>query len=168
MVEGIFLIAIGQRSGQNTGSEADTDASAQDEHGKNPEDARASFADRGHMLRKALDHTNLPLSYAVISQLADGTPASARDVVCALKPSYGTRKMLNKSAVCEMLATARENGLVEEFAQAPRPANAEGEDDRSGRYAGERRDSTSTGVCEETLYRMTPFGIETLERMLGA
>lgn len=167
MVAGIFLIAMGQRSGQNAGSEADTDANAQDEREKNPEDARVSFADRGHMLRKALDHMDPPLSYVVILQLADGTPASARDVVRALEPSYGTRKMLNESAVCEMLATARENGLVEEFAQAPRPANAEGEDDRSGGYTGECDDNTSSGDCGETLYRITPFGLETLERMLG-
>lgn len=167
MVAGIFLIAMGQRAGQDAGCEADTDANAQGERMENPEGVRVSFADRGHMLRKALDHTDLPLSYAVILQLADGAPASARDVECALEPSYGTRKMLNESAVCEMLATARENGLVEEFAKAPRTANAEGEDDRSGRYAGERRDTTSTGDCGETLYRMTPFGIETLERMLG-
>ncbi len=168
MVAGIFLIAMGQRSGQNAGSEADTDANTQGERMDNPENARAPFADRGHELRKALDHTDLPLSYAVILQLADGTPASARDVVRALEPSYGTRKMLNQSAVCEMLATARENGLVEEFAQAPRTTNDEGEDDRSGGHTGERRDTTSTGDCGETLYRMTPFGLETLERMLGA
>lgn len=168
MVAGIFLIAMGQRSGQDAGSEADTDANAQDEREKNPEDALVSFADRGHMLRKALDHTDLPLSYVVILQLADGVPASARDVVCALEPSYGTRKMLNENAVCEMLATARENGLVEEFAQASRTANAGGEDDHGGRCTGERRNTTSTGDCGETLYRMTSFGIETLKRMLGA
>lgn len=167
MVVGIFLIAMGQRSGQNTGSETGTDANAQDERGKNPKNARVSFADRGHMLRKALDHTDLPLSYAVILQLADGAPASARDVMCALKPSYGTRKMLNESAVCEMLATARENGLVEEFSQAPRTAGAEGDDDHDGRRTGERGDTTSTEDYGETLYRMTPFGIETLKRMLG-
>ena len=120
------------------------------------------------MLRKALDHMDPPLSYVVILQLADGTPASARDVECALEPSYGTRKMLNESAVCEMLATAQENGLVEEFVQEPRPANAEGEDDRTDGHTGERDDNTSSGDCGETLYRMTPFGLETLERMLGA
>ena len=167
MVAGIFLIAMGQRSEQDAGCEADTDANAQGERVENPEDARASFADRGHMLRKALDHTDLPLSYAVILQLTDGVPASARDVVCALDPSYGTRKMLNENAVCEMLATARENGLVEEFAKTPRTANAEGEDDHTGGHKGECDDNTSSGDCGETLYRMTPFGLETLERMLG-
>lgn len=168
MVAGIFLIAMGQRSGQNTGSETGTDARTQGECERNSEGARVSFADRGHMLRKDLDHTDLPLSYAVISQLADGTPASARDVMCALKPSYGTRKMLNESAVCEMLATARENGLMEEFSQASPTANAEGKDARTDGYTGERGNNTSTGDCRETLYRMTPFGLETLERMLGA
>ena len=167
MVTGIFLIAMGQRSGRNAGCETDTDARAQGEREKNHEDVRASLAGRGHMLRKALDHTDLPLSYAVILQLADGVPASARNVARALEPSYGTRKMLNESAICEMLATALENGLVEEFAQAPRTANAEGEDGHSGRCASERDNNRSTGDCGETLCRMTPFGIETLERMLG-
>ena len=168
MVAGIFLIAMGQRPGQDAGCETDTDANAQDEREKNPEDARASFADRGNMLRKVLDHTDLPLNYAVILHLADGAPASARDVVRALERSYGMRKMLNESAVCEMLATALENGLVEEFAQAPRTANAEDEDNHTGGHTGERDDNTSTGDCEETLYRMTPFGLETLEKSLRA
>ena len=167
MVAGIFLIAMGQRSGQDANCKTGANSHAKGEREENPKNARAPFADRGHMLRKALDHTDLPLSYAVIMQLADGAPASARDVVRALEPSYGTRKMLSESAVCEMLATARENGLVEEFAQAPRTANAEGEDDRTGGHTGERGDTTSTGDCRETLYRMTSFGLETLERMLG-
>lgn len=168
MVAGIFLIAMGQRTGQDAGCETDTDARTQGECEKNSEGARAPFADRGHELRKALDHTDLPLSYAVILQLADGTPASARDVVRALEPSYGTRKMLNQSAVCEMLATARENGLVEELAQAPRTANAGGADGHDGGHTGERDDNASTGDCGETLYQMTSFGLETLEKSLGA
>ncbi len=167
MVAGIFLVAMGQRSGQGAGCETDTDARAQGEREENPEVPWVSFADRGHMLRKALEHTDLPLSYAVILQLADGVPASARNVVRALEPIYGTRKMSNESAVCEMLATARENGLVEEFAQAPRTSNAEGEDDHTGWHTGERDDNTSARDCGETLYRMTPFGLETLENSLG-
>ena len=168
MVAGVFLIAMAQRSERDAGCETNTDARAQGEREKNSEDARASFADRGNMLRKVLDRTDLPLSYAVILQLADGMPASARDVMRALEPSYGTRKMLNESAVCEMLSTARENGLVEEFVQAPRPANAGVEDARNGENAGERRDTTSTGDCGETVYHMTPFGLETLKKSLGA
>ena len=153
MVAGIFLIAMGQQSGREADAKAKTDAIAQDER----EDARASLADRGHMLRKALNHTDLPLSYAVILQLADGAPASAREVVRALEPRYGKRKMLNEVAVGEMLATAKENGLVEGNAHPPKTSII-------GSAISEPKDPGEALAC----YRITPFGLETLERFLGA
>ena len=55
-----------------------------------------------------------PLYYAIILHFLDGNVDSARGVVEALKPDYGDYKLLNTEDVEEALATARENGLLEE------------------------------------------------------
>lgn len=55
-----------------------------------------------------------PLSYAIIKLFSDGTPRCARDVIEALSPDYKGFKLLTEKDVDESLATAKENGLLDE------------------------------------------------------
>ena len=55
-----------------------------------------------------------PLYYAIILHFLDGNVDSAQGVVEALKPDYGVCKLLTVGDVEEALATAKENGLLEE------------------------------------------------------
>ena len=57
-----------------------------------------------------------PLSYAIIRLFEDGKARCAADVVRELKPAYGEHKLLTEQGVDEVLATAKENGLLEEVA----------------------------------------------------
>lgn len=56
----------------------------------------------------------LPLNYAVLNCFTDGGQRCADDVVSELMPQYGTFKLLSRRGVDESLATAAENGLLEE------------------------------------------------------
>ena len=56
----------------------------------------------------------IPLYYAIIKHFLDGTEACADDVVSALSPNYGSYKLLTHKDVEEALATAKENGLLDE------------------------------------------------------
>ena len=56
----------------------------------------------------------IPLYYAIIKHYMDGTEACADDVVTALSPDYGNYKLLTRKDVEEALATAKENGLLDE------------------------------------------------------
>lgn len=55
-----------------------------------------------------------PLSYAIVKLLGDGYPRCAKDVVHELKPIYARYKLLTEKGVDELLATAKENGLLDE------------------------------------------------------
>lgn len=56
----------------------------------------------------------LPLHYAIIKHFENGVTACAQDVVAALKPAYSNYKLLSLRDVEETLATAKENGILEE------------------------------------------------------
>ena len=56
----------------------------------------------------------LPLHYAIIKHFENGVTACAQDVVAALKPAYSSYKLLSLHDVEETLATAKENGILEE------------------------------------------------------
>lgn len=55
-----------------------------------------------------------PLYYAIILHFLDGKTDSAQGVVGSLMKDYGHYKLLNVKDVEEALATAKENGLLEE------------------------------------------------------
>lgn len=56
----------------------------------------------------------LPLHYAIIKHFENGVTACAQDVVAVLKPAYSNYKLLSLLDVKETLATAKENGILEE------------------------------------------------------
>ena len=56
----------------------------------------------------------MPLYYAIVKHFMDGEEYSADDVIAALEPNYGGYKLLTKKDVEEALATAKENGLLDE------------------------------------------------------
>ncbi len=55
-----------------------------------------------------------PLHYAIIEHFVDGRSDCAADVIEALQSVYGDCKMLAPKDVEEALATAKENGILEE------------------------------------------------------
>ena len=58
----------------------------------------------------------MPLYYAILKHFVDGQQYCTQDVIDALKPLYGSYKLLNPKDVEEALATAKENGLLDEVA----------------------------------------------------
>lgn len=56
----------------------------------------------------------LPLHYAIIKHFENCVTACAQDVVAALEPTYSGYKLLSLHDVEETLATAKENGILEE------------------------------------------------------
>lgn len=56
----------------------------------------------------------IPLYYAIVKHFMDGSKYCAEDVIEALKPDYGKYKLLTRKDVEEALATAKENGLLDE------------------------------------------------------
>lgn len=56
----------------------------------------------------------VPLYYAIVKHFMDGRQDCAVGVVDALAPDYGNYKMLTMKDVEEALATANENGVLEE------------------------------------------------------
>ena len=56
----------------------------------------------------------MPLYYAIIMHFQEVDQDCAEGVVRALEPTYAGYKLLNRRDVDEALATARENGLLEE------------------------------------------------------
>lgn len=55
-----------------------------------------------------------PLYYAILLHFLDGETDCAQGVVEALSPDYGGYRLLTLKDVEEALATAKENGLLEE------------------------------------------------------
>lgn len=58
-------------------------------------------------------YNRLPLSYAVVRLFADNRVYSSNDVVAALEQDYEGHRLLNERNVEEVLATAKENGLLD-------------------------------------------------------
>ena len=56
----------------------------------------------------------IPLYYAIVKEFMDGEKRCAQDVIEALEPQYGGYKLLTPKDVEEALATAKENGLLDE------------------------------------------------------
>ena len=56
----------------------------------------------------------MPLYYAIIKQFMDGREYSAETIMAALKDHYGSYKLFTRKDTEEALATAKENGLLEE------------------------------------------------------
>ena len=86
----------------------------------------------------------MPLYYAIVKQFEAGGELDARDVMAALAPDYGTYKLFTRKDVDEALATAKENGLLDE---------AGWELDEDGRLA--------------VRYRATDFGLDMMRRYLA-
>jgi len=86
----------------------------------------------------------IPLYYAIIKHFLDGKEDCAQGVIAALDPLYHGYKMLNLKDVEEALATARENGLLEETRSELDPVD-------------ELR----------IYYQVTDFGRDMMERYIG-
>lgn len=56
----------------------------------------------------------VPLYYAIVKHFMDGRQDCAAGVVDALASDYGNYKMLTMKDVEEALATAKENGILDE------------------------------------------------------
>lgn len=56
----------------------------------------------------------MPLYYAIVKHFMDDRPDTAEGVVDSLKGLYGGYKLLTLKDVDEALATAKENGLLDE------------------------------------------------------
>ncbi len=56
----------------------------------------------------------MPLHYAILEHFANGKADCAEGVVKALEADYQGYKLLNRTDVEEALATAKENGLLDE------------------------------------------------------
>lgn len=65
-----------------------------------------------------MSNASLPLYYAIIKHFENGTEDCAQGVVAALEPEYSGYKLLTLNDVAEALATAKENGILEETAYA--------------------------------------------------
>lgn len=84
-----------------------------------------------------------PLHYAMVRLLADGRERGARDVVRELGRDYGGYRLLTLKDMEEALATAKENGILEE--------------------AGYDLDGGELVIR----YRVSEFGRKMMERYLG-
>lgn len=91
-----------------------------------------------------MSNASLPLYYAIIKHFENGTVDCAQGVATALEPEYSGYKLLTLNDVAEALATAKENGILEETSY--------------------EIDSDSQLV---TSYKLTEFGKDTIERYLG-
>lgn len=90
-----------------------------------------------------MSNPSLPLYYAIIKHFKNGTVDCAQGVVKALEPEYSGYKLLTLNDVAEALATAKENGILEETA-----------------YAIDGNNQLVTN------YRMTEFGKDMVDRYI--
>lgn len=90
-----------------------------------------------------MSNTSLPLYYAIIRHFENGTEDCAQGVVAALEPEYSGYKLLTLNDVAEALATAKENGILEETV-----------------YAIDGNNQLVTN------YRMTEFGKDMVDRYI--
>ena len=91
-----------------------------------------------------MSNASLPLYYAIIKHFENGTEDCAQGIVAALEPEYSGYKLLTQNDVAEALATAKENGILEETSY--------------------EIDSDKHLV---TNYRLAEFGKNMIERYLG-
>ena len=61
-----------------------------------------------------MPRNKMPLHYAILKLFADGEARSAQDIIDVLEPEYGSYKLLTRKDVDEKLATAKENGILDE------------------------------------------------------
>lgn len=61
-----------------------------------------------------MSRSKMPLHYAILKLFADGEARCAQDIIDALKPEYGSYRLLTREDVDETLATAKENGILDE------------------------------------------------------
>lgn len=85
----------------------------------------------------------LPLHYAIIKCFSNGDALCTEDIMNVLGQDYSSYKLFNGKDIEEALATAKENGLLEE---------AKADIDGKGRL--------------RIFYRMTDFGGKTIQRYL--
>lgn len=85
-----------------------------------------------------------PLHYAIMKEFLDGRARSSKDVIESLSLLYSSSKLFTIKDVSETLATAKENGVLEE--------------------AGYYLDRNKELVIQ---YKITPFGKSMIERYLG-
>lgn len=57
---------------------------------------------------------SLPLYYSILRHFEDGAADDVSGVLRALEPAYGGSRQLTEQGVSEALATAKENGLLDE------------------------------------------------------
>ena len=86
----------------------------------------------------------IPLYYAIMKHFMDGKRSCTDDVIAALEPLYGDYKLLTQKDVDEALATAKENGLLDE----------------SGFDLDEKGDL-------RIYYQVNDFGSDMIERYIG-
>lgn len=86
----------------------------------------------------------MPLYYAIVKQFMDGNEYDASEIVRVLEPSYGGYRLLTRRGVEEALATAKENGLLDES----------------------RYDVDDAGDLR-VFYRVNDFGREMIDRYIG-
>lgn len=86
----------------------------------------------------------MPLYYAIVKQFMDGNEYDASEIVRVLEPNYGGYRLLTRRGVEEALATAKENGLLDES----------------------RYDVDDAGGLR-IFYRVNDFGREMIDRYIG-
>lgn len=86
----------------------------------------------------------MPLYYAIVKQFMDGNEYDASEIVRVLEPNYGGYRLLTRRGVEEALATAKENGLLDES----------------------RYDVDDAGDLR-VFYRVNEFGREMIDRYIG-
>ena len=64
--------------------------------------------------------SKLPLYYAIMRHFADGKPDCAEGVMQDLRTDYGSYKLFTRKDIEEALATAKENGLLNECDWTPK------------------------------------------------
>ncbi len=120
MVLGIFCIAVNParllRRGADEGLAIEGPGTAEEiaHEGAAAAGGLYAAADAPVATGAASGGSLMPLYYAIMKQFMDGRVRSARDVVAALEPHYGGYKLLTNKDVEEALATAKENGLLDE------------------------------------------------------
>ena len=86
----------------------------------------------------------MPLYYAIVKQFMDGNEYDASEIVRVLEPNYGGYRLLTRRGVEEALATAKENGLLDE-----------------SHYDVDDADDL------RVFYRVNDFGREMIDRYIG-
>ena len=86
----------------------------------------------------------IPLYYAIVKCFMDGEQHCADDIVAFLEPNYHGYKLLNHKDVEEALATAKENGILDE---------SDFRIDEKGSL--------------QVFFRVTDFGRDMIERYIG-